>query len=231
MSVDSRNSRAAAVPHVTSDMQGVEYWRSGARYGCLEGSDGAEGVLENVFVQAFDTGASHDGPVWLMCCDMCMGAYDNAQIIRTFGTSQILCVLADRSVISVPEQSEACQKLNEQMIQIIRSVNMSETEFLQAAIFMNRIWRFKPEIVSPATLQSLMVGACLLLYKINSDHIHSNYHWAQMLEINAKTLNQIEIVCLSALGFNTFVSTEDFNTIKTAFEQRVCSQQQSETLM
>ncbi|KAA6369489.1 MAG: hypothetical protein EZS28_034985 [Streblomastix strix] len=108
---------------------------------------------------------------------------------------------------------------------------MSETEFLQAAIFMNRIWRFKPQIVSPATLQSLMVGACLLSYKINSDHILSNYHWAQMLGIYAKTLNQIEIVILSALGFNTFVSTDDFNTIRTAFEQRVASQQQCKALM
>ncbi|KAA6365091.1 MAG: hypothetical protein EZS28_039382, partial [Streblomastix strix] len=114
MLAESRNSRTAAVPSVPSDVQGVEHWRSGAGSQCLEGLDGAEGVLENVFVPAFDTGASHEGLVWLMCCDMCMGAYDNAQIIRTYGTSEVLCVLADRSVISVPEQSVACRKLNEQ---------------------------------------------------------------------------------------------------------------------
>ncbi|KAA6403584.1 MAG: hypothetical protein EZS28_000896 [Streblomastix strix] len=225
MKTTSQSKISSAVPRVPVDAQGAEHWRSGA-VGESSGCSGeASFVRESVPAPVFDTRATREGLVWLLCCDMYKGVYENAQMAGTDNVGRLQCVLADGKIVPVPGLKEACQTLNALMIRILHESRMSETEFLQAGIYVSRIWHLKPELVSPATLQSLFVGSCLLSHKMNSDNVLSNSWWAQMLGMRTETLNGIEAEILSALKFGTFINAEEFDAVRAVFEQRIATLQ------
>ncbi|KAA6391401.1 MAG: hypothetical protein EZS28_013075 [Streblomastix strix] len=169
----------------------------------------------------FDEESAGHELLWLLCCDMCKGVYTNAQLLETNEGNQLACVLANGSIVPVARLEAACGNLNQTLLHIQQNTGMTKSELLQASLLVSRVWQKEPAKVSPATLQALVVGACVVAHKLNTDVVRTNGWWSAMLGVGIESVNAMEREILTALGFALHVTAEEFGQLERVFDSRI----------